>query len=153
MDHEMRRKDRMLPEQEALKLLGQGEYGILSTVGPDGFPYGVPLSYAFDGEKITFHCAAGVGHKLENLRFCEKACFTVVGETQVLPDKFATRYESVIVFGTVRPAANKLAGIEKIRAKYSPDYKEQGLKYAQAAAAKLDVYELQIEQITAKARR
>ena len=81
MNHEMRRSDWRLAEDEAKQILVQGEYGILSTIGEDGFPYGVPLSYAYDGEKIYFHCAADVGHKLENLDFSNKACFTVVGKT------------------------------------------------------------------------
>ena len=41
---EMRRKDREISEEEACQLLATGEYGVLSTVGSDGEPYGVPLS-------------------------------------------------------------------------------------------------------------
>ncbi len=51
------------------------------------------------GDVIYFHCAPE-GHKLENLSGNNKVSFCVVGKTQVLPDKFATNYESVIVFGT-----------------------------------------------------
>ena len=153
MNHEMRRSDRRLAEDEAKQILMQGEYCILSTIGEDGFPYGVPLSYAFDGEKIYFHCAADVGHKLENLDFSNKACFTIVGKTQVLPEKFATKYESVVVFGTVTPASDKLASLELIRAKYSPDFEEQGKKYAKAAESKVAVYELRILEFTGKARK
>ena len=153
MNHVMRRSDRKLPEDEAKRILMQGEYGILSTIGEDGFPYGVPLSYAYDGEKIYFHCATDVGHKLENLNFSSKACFTVVGMTQVLPNKFATKYESVVVFGTVSPVENKLTALEKIRKKYSPDFEIQGKKYAKASEMKVAVYELQIMEITGKARK
>ncbi len=153
MNHEMRRSDRKLAKEEAKQILMQGEYGVLSTIGEDGFPYGVPLSYAFDGEKIYFHCAANAGYKLENLDFSNKACFTVVGKTQVMPEKFSTRYESVIVFGTVMPASDKLAALELIRAKYSPDFEEQGKKYAEAAETKVAAYELQILEFTGKARK
>lgn len=153
MNHEMRRSDRRLAEDEAKQILTQGEYGVLSTIGEDGFPYGVPLSYAYDGEKIYFHCASDVGHKLENLNFSNKACFTVVGKTRVLPERFATKYESVVVFGTVTPASDKLASLELIRAKYSPDFEEQGKKYAKAAESKVAVYELQILGFTGKARK
>ena len=153
MNHVMRRSDRKLPEDAAKEILTRGEYGVLSTVGEDGFPYGVPLSYAYDGEKIYFHCAAGVGHKIENLNFNSKACFTVVGKTQVLPAKFTTNYESAMAFGTVSPAENKLAALEKIREKYSPDFEIEGKKYAKASEMKAAVYELRIMKLTGKARK
>ena len=153
MNHEMCRSDRRLSEDEAKQVLMQGEYGVLSTIGGDGFSYGVPLSYAFDGDKIYFHCAANVGHKLENLDFSNRVCFTVVGKTQVLPERLATRYESVIVFGTVKPAADKLAVLELIRAKYSPNFEEQGKKYAKAAEDRVATYELRIIEFTGKARK
>ena len=35
----MRKKERQLGEAETMALLQKGEYGVLSTVGPDGFPY------------------------------------------------------------------------------------------------------------------
>ena len=136
MNHPMRRGDRQLSEDEARQILARGEYGVLSTVGRD-----------------YFHCAAGTGHKLENLDFNQKVCFTVVGETQVLPAQFSTKYESVIVFGTVAPAEDKLAAIEQICKKYSADFLDQGKKYAAASETKFAVYALRIRKISGKARR
>ncbi len=54
---EMRRKDRETSEEEACQLLAAGEYGVLSTVGADGEPYGVPLSYVYRDGEIFFHSA------------------------------------------------------------------------------------------------
>ena len=71
----------------------------------------------------------------------------------MLPEKFATKYESVIVFGTVAPVSDKLAALELIRAKYSPDFEEQEKKYAKAAESKVAVYELRILELTGKARK
>lgn len=45
MDREMRRKDRKIETDEAIKILKTGEYGVLSTVDIDGYPYGVPINY------------------------------------------------------------------------------------------------------------
>ncbi len=47
MFKEMRRIDRKLDDQEAYKLLEEAQYGVLSTIGENGFPYGVPLNYAY----------------------------------------------------------------------------------------------------------
>ena len=42
MNEKMRRKDRETTEERAYEILKNGEYGILSTIGEDGYPYGVP---------------------------------------------------------------------------------------------------------------
>ena len=44
---EMLRKDRMLNQGETIDILNRSEYGILSTVGKDNAPYGVPLNFAY----------------------------------------------------------------------------------------------------------
>ena len=96
---QMRRKDRQITEDEAREILAGGEYGILSTVGEDGQPYGTPLSYAVEDNCIWFHCAK-VGHKLRNIAHEKKVCFTVVGKTQPVYDNdYTTRFESAVVFG------------------------------------------------------
>ncbi len=66
MDHPMRRAERAVSVSEARQLLEQGEYGILSTCGPDGQPYGLPLNYCVLNNAIYFHCALD-GRKLVNL--------------------------------------------------------------------------------------
>ena len=42
----MRRIDRAIDEPEALRILNDGEYGVLSTTGPDGQPYPVTVRRA-----------------------------------------------------------------------------------------------------------
>ena len=150
---EMRRNDRKLSDVEAEQILQDGKYGILSMIGENGYPYGVPMTYVYENGKIYFHCAKDVGMKVENLRFTPKASFTVVGETEILPDKFATKYESVIAFGIAKLSGDKKSVLEKILQKYSPDYLESGKKYINAMIEKTSVYEIQIEQFTGKARK
>lgn len=149
----MRRKDRQLSEEETYALLESGEYGVLSTVDAEYDPYGVPLSYALLDGKIVFHCAAGVGHKLENIDQNPHVCFTVVGKTKILPQKFSTAFESVIAFGTVAPAEEPAAALRALVKKYSPEYQEKGDAYIAASAHEAGVYAIAIEKITGKARR
>jgi len=153
MEQKMRRADRAIPENEAQDILRNGEYGVLATVSADGQPYGVPVSYAYTGEVIYFHCAVE-GHKLNNLRGNHRVSFCVVGRTQVLPAKFATNYESVIVFGTAVEVtdAEKRAGLVEILKKYSPDFMEKGLRYIEGDGSKARVYKIVIESLTGKAR-
>src|SRR5512139_3273572 len=137
MEQKMRRADRALPDSEAQEILRAGEYGVLSTVSADGQPYGVPVSYAYTGEVIYFHCALE-GHKLDNLNSNNRVSFCVVGKTTVLPDKFATNYESVIVFGKAVEVTSdeKHAGLVELLKKYSPDFMEKGERYINGAALK-----------------
>lgn len=153
MYRDMRKIERQLDTSEADHILLNGEYGILSTVNEDGTPYGVPLSYAYADGIIYFHCAKDVGHKVDNLEHQPNACFTVVGSTEVLPAKFSTKYESVIAFGKVQKAADKLLGLRLLVEKYSPDFMEKGRVYAESSLETVAVYELVIDHMTAKGRR
>jgi nitroimidazol reductase NimA-like FMN-containing flavoprotein (pyridoxamine 5'-phosphate oxidase superfamily) len=76
------------------------------------------------------HCSAEGGQKIDNLRLHPDACFTIVSQSELLPDKFATKYWSANVFGTVaiiEEGPEKQKGIEAILRKYSPEHVEKGL--------------------------
>ena len=149
----MRRKDREIANDEAVKLLTQCEYGILSTAGNDGQPYGVPLSYIYKNDCIYFHCAL-VGHKLDNIQDNPKVSFCVIGNTNILPAEFGTEYESVIAFGV----ASEVHGTEWetallcILEKYSPEYIEKGKSYIEQKNKATKVIRIEIEHISGKAR-
>ena len=152
--HQMRRKDRLLGDEEISKIMEQNQYGVLSTIGKDGMPYGVPLTYIYDGTHIYFHSAVE-GHKLENIMFSQKVSFCVVGSTEILPEQFSTRYESVIAFGEVKELLDeeKEAVLIKVVERYSANFREKGLKYIQAAKSRARVFSLQIDKITGKKRK
>ena len=155
---EMRRKDRQLDNADALEILKNGEYGVLATVTESGNPYSVPMSYAFDAEShvIYMHCSAEGGQKIDNLRLHPEVCFTIIRQTELMPEKFATRYWSANVFGSVAIIENgpeKQKGIEAILRKYSSDHIEKGLKYIEGAIRKIYVLQLDIREITGKARK
>ncbi len=150
---EMRRKDRQLAPEEAEAILSAGKYGILSIVCEDGYPYGLPISYAYDGEKLYFHHSAEPGLLNDSVSGAVRACFTVVGSTELLPEKFSTKYESVIVFGKLRKSGDKLGGLMRLVEKLSPGFEEKGRRYAALSLDEVAVYEFEIEQMTGKARR
>lgn len=156
MQYEMRRSDRGISEEEALELLRTGEYGILSTVDEDGTPYGVPLSYGFDGERIYFHGTPEGGRKMDNVLRDTRACFTVVGDTEILAEKFSTVYHSVIAEGHVRllsEEADKRYGLSQLIDKYSSDFAEKGAQYIDKAVGRTAVYEMTVETLSGKARK
>ena len=154
MQREMRRSDRQLAIEEAKEILTKAEYGSLATIGEDGYPYVVPVSYAFEDSSIYIH-GATEWHKLDNINFSSKVSFCVVGDTNVLPSKFSTEYESVIVFGraSIIEQEEKLHALECLIKKYSPDFMDSGMKYIANDKHKTTVVKIDIEKITGKARR
>ncbi len=152
MKQKMRRLDRQLNEEQIEHILCLQTYGILSTVGEDGFPYGVPVNYVFTRQFIYFHCAKDVGHKLKNINHHNKVCFTIVGQNKTLPSQFATAYESVIIFGHV----SKVDQPEKIAnmfiQRFSPEFIKEGHAYIQKMIDQTSFYQISIDQITGKAR-
>lgn len=148
----MRRKDRLIPEAEAFTILKEGEYGILSTVSPNNEPYGVPLNYCLIADCIFFHCALE-GSKIDNITNNPKVSFCVVGKTEILPDKFSTRFESCIVEGLAHEsfAEEKQMALEGIVSKYSENFAVEGLKAIEKQIAMTRVFKIAIDSISGKA--
>lgn len=120
---EMRRKKQALSPAACDAILQAGTSGVLALSGADGQPYAVPLSYVYHEGKVYFHCARA-GHKLDLLDQNPKASFCVIGQDQVVPEKYTTYYRSVILFGTVRrltAGEEKRAAIQALARRYSPD--------------------------------
>ena len=123
MFREMRRKLQQLPQEECERILREGKTAVLALTGDDGYPYAVPVNYVYDGGKIYFHCAK-TGHKLDALRRCEKVSVCVVDRDDVAPERLATDYMSVIVFGRARILEDDeeiYRAVEVFGLKYNPD--------------------------------
>ena len=129
----VRRQDRLLDEKSARELLASATYGVLSMQAENGGGYAVPVSYVWDGqETIYFHCATE-GRKLRCIELCNKVSLCVIGETQVVSDKFTTGYESIILecIASIRlPEEERMKALELIIDKFSPKDKKVGMKYA-----------------------
>ncbi len=123
MFREMRRKRQALSNEVCAEILCRGTAGVLALAGDDGYPYAVPISYVYDGEKLYFH-SAKAGHKLDAIMREPKASFCVIDQDQIVPEEYTTYFRSVIVFGTLRVLEDdqeKRAAIEKLALKYAPD--------------------------------
>ncbi len=151
---ELRRKDRAIPQEEAIALLKKAEYGVLSTTSENGKPYGVPLNFCVIEHGIFFHCA-DEGQKIDNIKQNKSVSFCAVGNTEILPDKFGTKYESVIVSGEVEEVfdMNKQIALEGLLHKYSPEHIDKGIKYIEGLIEKTSVFKITINKLTGKARK
>jgi len=154
MKRPLRREDRRLDDAAAMALLERGEYGILSTSDEHNQPYGIPVNYVVLEDQIFFHCATE-GQKLENITANRGVSFCVVGRTELIPEEFSTRYESVVVSGNadlVEDATLKNKALEALVAKYAPDHLASGKAYIEKLRAKTAVVRISIDHLAGKAR-
>lgn len=151
----VRRQDRLLDEERALQLIKGSEYGVLSMVAPDGGAYGLPLNYVWDGEhSLYIHCAPE-GKKLRALEHNPQVSFCIVGRTNLLPSRFTTEYESVVmkcraVIGL--DDDEKRYALRLLIDKLSPDFKEIGEKYAEKSFYRVDIIRLDIIEFSGKCK-
>jgi hypothetical protein len=145
--------ERKIDDAIARKILAKGSYGVLSTTGKDGFPYGMPLNYTYMENSICFHCGMG-GHKLDNIKQNNRVSFCVVTKSKVLSNKFDTDYESIIAFGK---AIEEYEDFQKEKIfisllnKYSPEAVAAGQKYMKKYWGDTKTFTIKIDHITGKA--
>ena len=98
----MARKKQALPLEECLELLICQPRGVLSVLGDDGYPYGMPLNHWYCPEdgKLYFH-GGMQGHKIDAMRRCDKVSYCVYDEGYRREGEWALNIRSVIVFGHV----------------------------------------------------
>lgn len=104
----------------------------MALAGENNYPYAVPISYVYDGEKLYFHCAKS-GHKLDVINRNAKVSFCVIDQDQIVPEEYTSCFRSVIVFGTMRvltDESEKRNAIDKLALKYVPDDTEENRKRA-----------------------
>ena len=148
----MRRSAQALDGGACVEILERGTSGVLALLGDGGWPYAVPLSYAFDGEKLYFHCARE-GHKLDAIRREARASFCVVDRDEVVPEEYTTYFRSVIAFGQVRVLEDdgeKHAALEALGERFNPGQPESLEKEIAATWNSVCVLVLEIEHLTGK---
>ena len=101
MFRKMRRFKQQLSEEDCVRLLKEQPRGVLSMLGDDGYPYGIPLDHWYRDGKLYFHCAKA-GHKLDALAACDKVSYCVMDQGWRRDGEWALNISSVVVFGRMR---------------------------------------------------
>ena len=73
MFREMRRFKQQVSDEECIRILKEQPRGVLSMIGDDGYPYGIPLDhwYCEENGRLYFH-GAKEGHKIDAVTRCDK---------------------------------------------------------------------------------
>ena len=102
MFRKMMRSKQQLTDEECIGILTSQLRGVLSVLGDDDYPYGMPINHYYCGEdgKIYFH-GGKFGHKIDAMRRHNKASFCVYDEGFRKEGDWALNIRSVIVFGRI----------------------------------------------------
>ena len=119
-----------LSEEQMDALMERARYGVISTIGEDGYPYGTPVNFVVLDGRIFFH-GRKVGEKVSNLKKDPRCCFTVVEEQgfERCDDgacNTTSLYECVIIRGKVRTIEDDAEKMRILRAtvdKLTPERK------------------------------
>lgn len=137
MFRELVRKKKQIPQEECIRILKDEPRGVLSVLGDNDYPYGMPMNHFYNEEdgKIYFHCGK-MGHRLDALKKHDKISFCVYDEGYRKEGEWALNIKSVVVFGRMR-VVNDLKKVvyisDKLSRKFTKDdayIKEEIEKYA-----------------------
>ena len=152
MFRQIKRTKQSLSKEKCLEIINENTGGVLSVSGDNGYPYGVPMSYVYDNNKIYFHCGQN-GHKIDGIKRNNKVCFTVIGADKIVPEEFNTYYSSVIIFGKANIVEDldlKRKALVLLSDKYSPDFKEESTAEINKFFDTVCIIELEIEDMQGK---
>ena len=108
MFRKMRRSKQQLTQQECVQVLKNEPRGVLSMMGENGYPYGIPMDhwYCEEDGKLYFHGAVE-GHKIDAIAQCDKVSYCVMDEGYREPGEWPLHIKSVIVFGRLHTVSDK----------------------------------------------
>lgn len=173
----MRRKDREMDRDFGLAVIDKAWHGVLSLAEGEGLAYGIPLSFAREGDTLYFHSAQS-GKKTGLIKDGAQVHIVFVGDCQV-PDAmtadeaeeaarspetfglltsklFTTEYESAMVTGHIRTLQTdeeKIQGLRAIARKFTPQWMRYFPQAIESGMALTSVYAVDIKEITAKRKK
>lgn len=153
MFREIARKKQEIPMDKVIEILETEKRGVLSVLGDDGYPYGLPINYWYNNENgyLYFH-SGKKGHKIDAIEANNKVSFCVYDAGYRKEGEWALNISSVIVFGkmyVIEDFEESMEICKKLSLKYTPDleYIEDEIRtYGKATLC----YELRPEHITGK---
>lgn len=125
MFRELLRKKQALSREDCLDVLKTENRGVLSVLGENGYPYGMPMNHFYNDEDgcIYFHCGMS-GHRLDALMRHDKVSFCVYDKGYRNEGEWAWHVRSVVVFGRMEIIRDRdiiIEITEKLSRKFTQD--------------------------------
>ena len=96
------RKKQELDLEECLQILKEEKRGVLSVLGDDDYPYGIPLNHYWNEEDGCLYFHGGkAGHKIDAMSRHNKVSYCVIDKGHQEEGEWFLRFRSVIVFGRI----------------------------------------------------
>ncbi|MBR3949263.1 MAG: pyridoxamine 5'-phosphate oxidase family protein [Oscillospiraceae bacterium] len=125
MFREMVRQKQALSREDSISLLKTEPRGVLSLMGDDGYPYGLPIDHWYKEEDGCLYFHSGpTGHKIDALMANNKASFCVCDRGYREAGDWALKVKSVIVFGKIEIVEDRekaIALTRELSFKYTSD--------------------------------
>jgi len=103
MFREVARRKQQLSAEECAEILKKELRGVLSVLGDEGYPYGIPLNHWYcEEEGVLYFHSGKKGHKIDAMRAYDKASFCVTDAGYRREGEWALNFRSVVVFGRIR---------------------------------------------------
>lgn len=153
MFREVARKKQIISREEMIELLKNEPRGVLSVLGDDDYPYGMPMNHWYNEEDGHLYFHGGMkGHKVDALKKHNKVSFCVYDQGFRWEGEWALNIKSVIVFGRME-IVEDIRRAEEIVRKLSYKYTSDSAYIEKEIAEALDhtmLMELIPEHITGK---
>lgn len=170
----MRRKDRQMPRDFALKIIDESAYGVLGLGGES--PYTLPLSIIRKEDNLYFH-SAKAGRKVEKIKDGDLVSVSFVGRVQVprlysreqIEDHiktgnfsqigskiYTTEFESAHVSGRiyqVNDEEEKKEILHNIAEKYTKDLADLSPGFIEASLGRTAVYKIEMLEVNGKRKK
>ncbi len=125
MFRKMVRSRLAISEQECIEVLKNEPRGVLSVLGDDDYPYGMPMDHWYCEEDGCLYFHSGMaGHKIDAMKRHDKVSYCVYDKGFVREGEWALNIRSVIIFGRIRVVEDHDKAMEivrKLSLKYTDD--------------------------------
>ena len=125
MFRKMVRSHLAISEQECIEVLKNEPRGVLSVLGDDDYPYGMPMDHWYCEEDGCLYFHSGMaGHKIDAMKRHDKVSYCVYDKGFVREGEWALNIRSVIIFGRIRVVEDHDRAMEivrKLSLKYTDD--------------------------------
>ena len=145
MFREMVRKNRQISNEECIEILKSELRGVLSVLGDDDYPYGMPVNHFYNEEdgKIYIHGGPS-GHKIDSIKKHDKVSLCVYDKGYRNDGEWALNIRSVIVFGRAKILEDHEKTIEisrKLSCKFTEDvdYIEREIQHSGAKTVCIEI--------------
>ena len=155
MFRKMRRSGQEISAEECRKVLREGNRAVLSVLGEDGYPYGVPVNFFYnEAENIIYLHGAREGHKIDAIKANDKVCFTTWDKGFLKEGDWAWYLNSVIIRGRadlLNDLEKAEAEVRRLAEKYYPAGREAEIeKDIRKSIERVQLIAIHIEHMTGK---